>query len=663
MITVIASQIILGIIFLTLTLLVFTSPAIFFLKRFNLKIEDGLERFTLSTVIGIVIFTLTAYMLAALHLRFLMYIFPFLGFWYFKKTKEFNNFRLSVSRKFIFTTVFLIGVIGQVAVNAPSGLPYKDGIYFWSAHGHDGIWHLSLMEEMHKGFFPFQNPEYATHRLQNYHFFVDLLMSEFSRLFYFSDLDIFFRFMPILFSVLLGLSSFILVRAWSKSETAGIWGMIFTYFAGSFGYLLYIPTHKNLGGESIFWLSQTQSILGNPPHAAAFIITTTFLFILLKYINNRKLEYFLISALLGGAVIGFKVYAGILILWGLIVLGLYELIFKKDIRILLLFCLTFLIAFIIYFPNSNKTQDFLFWQPWWFIRTMVVAPDRLNWLDLELRRQTYLSEHNWKRVVQVEATAFLIFLFGNLGMRFIGFLTIFKQLKENVFNNPFNLLLLTVTLTSFFIPVFFLQRGLAWNSIQFNQYFLLFFGFYAALAIQIILLIFKIRSWKLATIIIILAIPTQIGLLWQFYSNPALSKISYDELKALDFLKAQAKETDIILVAPFNKYERDKYSYPPIPIYAWYDTGYVSAFSSKPTLLSDEEQINIMGYKDLSRLMKEREEAFESKDYHVMNSFLKNNNIDYIYLAWDQKIATDSSFLNTDLIFKNQDARIYKIKK
>lgn len=658
----ILTQILLGLLFLTIGFITLVTPVYPVIKKSDKGLDD-LERITISAVLGLVVFTLVAYIFAWLHVRFLMYIFPMIGIWsFFRFKKEFLNFKSEIVSKKLFLLVFIIGIIGMVAVSALSGLPYKDGIYFWSSHGHDGVWHLALMNELHKNIFPFQNPELAGNRLQNYHFFVDLLMSELSRLFPFSNLDVYFRFMPIFFAILLGLSSFIFVRLWSKKEIAGIWAMIFTYFAGSFGWLVYIPTHKSLGGESIFWVSQTQSVLGNPPHAVAFIIVTIFLFALIKYLNARKLSYFFLCVILGGAVIEFKVYAGVLILGGLLVISVFEFIFKRIYQTILLFFTTLIVTLMIYFPNSANSQDFLIWQPWWFIRTMVIVPDRLNWFDLELRRQTYIAEHNWKRVIQLEMTAFLIFLFGNLGMRFVGFWIIVKQLKMNIFKNSFNLFFLIITTASFFIPVFFLQKGVAWNTIQFNQYFLLFFGFSAGLAMGDILSKIKNKQVKVVvgTVVIVLAIPTQLGLLWQFYSNEPLSKVSYSEIQALNFLSSQPE--GIVLTAPFNKYERNKYKDPPIPIYAWYDTGYISAFSSKETLISDEEQVNIMGYK-VDALIEDRREAFESLDLSKMNSFLKKYNISYIYLSWDQNIASDSAYINADLVLDSKDARVYKVKQ
>lgn len=660
----ILQQIILGMLFLLITLLCFTLPTKLLLRKFLPKL-DNVEKFTLYSAFGIVVFTLSAYILAALHLRFLMWIFPLTGlFSLVKHRKALLSFRPKIIYKKVFLLTFFIGVFGMVAVNAFSGFSYRDGIYFYSSHGHDGVWHLALMESMKSNVFPFQNPELAGARLQNYHFFVDLLMSELSRLFGFSALDIYFRFMPVIFAVLLGLGSFILVRAWTASEKAGIWAMFFTYFAGSFGYLLYIPTHRSLGGESIFWVSQTQSVLGNPPHAAAFIIVTVFLFCLLKYLSEKKLSYFALCAILGGSLVEFKIYAGVLVLGGLLVIGVLELLIKRSYNTFLLFLITAAIALVIYLPNSQNSQDFLIWQPWWYIRTMVVATDRLNWLDLELKRQTYIADHNWKRVLQVESIAFLIFLFGNLGMRFLGFWTIVKQLKQKIWQSSFNIFFLAVTTAAFFIPVLFLQKGVAWNTIQFNQYFLLLFGFLAAISVTDFLSLIKnkLLMFVFLVTIVVLAVPTQLGLLWQFYSNLPLSKISKNEIAALGFLKEQKPANAVVLTAPFDKYERDKYKNPPIPIYAWYDTGYVSAFSGKKTLISDEEQVTIMSY-DVEKILQERKEVFQSADYHKMNDFLKKYKIDYIYLVWGQKIAADSGHLNAELIFENADARIFRVKR
>ncbi len=655
-------QFLLLFLFLTVSLISFTLPSYVILRLINYRSRGFLEDFTIASIFGIAFFTISAYVLTFLYLKFLIWLIPVLGLLVLIKSLNKLDFELLrgwIKNNKFFFTLLILGIIFQVAVNAPSGMKYEDGIYFYSSHGHDGVWHLSLMEELKRGDFPFKNPEYLGKPLQNYHFFSDLLMSEMSRLYKFSNLDIYFRLMPVVFSLLLGLSSYLLVRKWSGSKIAGLWSMFFVFFVGSFGYLLTIPQNHNLSGETIFWVSQTHSVLGNPPHASAFIILIAFLISFFNFIKERNKTYFWLSIFFGAIIIEFKIYAGLLILGGLLATGLFELIIKRKLQISIIFLYTLIFSMLIYLPNSKNSKEFLVYEPWWFIRTMVVAPDRLNWLDLELRRQTYIAENNWKRVIQVEATAFLIFLFGNLGMRFIGFFTYFKLTSKKIYKDFFNLFFIIITTLSFFIPVFFLQKGVAWNTIQFNQYFLLLFGFLAAITVADLIkaLRHKLLKIVISFFIIILSIPTQVGLLLQFYTNQPLSKITYESLDALTFLNKVSNPSDIILTVPFDKYKGSK-TYPPKPIYNWYDTGYVSAFSGRKTLLSDEEQVKIMGYR-IDDLLRIREEAFKDDTGKKLENFAEKYSARYLYLEPDQELLNvPKSF---ELIYDEGGIRIYKI--
>ena len=101
--------------------------------------------------------------------------------------------------------IFTLGVIGQMLVIAPSGIYLNGDLVFWSSHGHDGLWHIALMEEYNKGY-PLQNPSFAGDKLVNYHFFSDIASADFNHYFKLSALDLYFRFFPLIFSILLGSS-------------------------------------------------------------------------------------------------------------------------------------------------------------------------------------------------------------------------------------------------------------------------------------------------------------------------------------------------------------------------------------------------------------------------------------------------------------------------
>lgn len=663
--------------FLILSLLTFTFPGVLLLHFLKINKESRLEKFVLSSVVGICLFTFVAYLMALVHLRWIMWIFPLLGG--FKLVTTFKKWpRLNLHNHLnilILILVLAVGVIGQWAIIAPSGLSYGKDLYFWSAHGHDGIWHLSLMEDMHRDIFPFQNPEFSNHKLENYHFFVDLFMSEISRIFSLSNIDVYFRMVPLYFSLLLGLASFVLVRAWSQSYATGVWAMVFTYFTGSFGYVLTWLRSKSLAGESIFWVSQPQSVLGNPPQAAAFIIILVFLFCLLQYSKIKKNGYLFLLVFLGGVVVEFKVYAGILVLGSLAVISLIQLIQQRSWKIPLISTITALFSSAIFLPNSVSSGNFLVWEPWWFIRTMVVAPDRLGWIDLEFQRQHYLSKgtwHAWLRIIQIEGQSFLIFLVGNLGIRIIGlWLFIQGMFKKGFLKDPFLVTLISMTLISFIIPIFFVQKGVAYNLSQIIQYFLLFMGFFAAFATTYILKKFPSIYLKIliTAVIVILAIPTQVGLIQQFYSNFPPAKISFEEIEALKFLKHQSLEDDVVLTADFNQYAKESFK-SPLPISVWQDTGYVSAFSARRTFLADTEQIKIMGY-DIDKLIDERKRLFTDSSSEVsdhsaallFNNFVAKYNIKYVYLTYGQKFTASVEKLNIDLIYQTPNVKLYRVRQ
>ena len=549
-------------------------------------------------------------------------------------------------RSLVVLVVFGIGVIGQLLIIAPSGTYQNGDLVFWSAHGHDGMWHLALMDEM-KSSYPFDMPVFAGEKLTNYHFFSDILPTMVSRYFKVSDLDLYFRIFPLYYSVALGASVFFLTKKLTKSFNASIWATIFTYFAGSFGYLIG-------KGESVFWATQIQSSSGNPPQIISNFLFLAAIYYVLTYLDQTqkrlKLKYFLISFLLLGTISAFKIYAGVILLGTLSIVGTWNLIFKKDTRLFLLSLLSGLLALGLYLPNSSSAGSFLIFEPWWYIRTMIVEPSRLNLLDWELKRQTYIYEHNWKRVIWLEGMGLLIFFFGNLGMRVVG---LWKFVKSNA------IFKISIVL-SLVLPLLFLQKGVASNTAQFLQYFILLFGILAGIAVSKIP---KNLSYILFPLIFILMIPTQVNLLKDFYGTtknprPAFTKISTKELEALKFIKENTDKASVILTPPYNQYYVGKESIP--NIWDWFDTSYVSALTSRRTYFDDYEQVDIMGY-DYKPRLKTKEIIFNSEKIEEVKEALKSTDADILYYpkAITPKIDIDSIGLNK--IFENNEVLVWKL--
>ncbi len=647
--------------FIGLATAFFTLPGIYFLEKSTDKLNFW-EKIILGSVVGLVFFSLVSYLFSVIKLHFLLL--PLILIFSFLEIKKLPNLfkkytRPSGKRLSLILLVFIIGITGQLLIIAPSGINLNGDLVFWSSHGHDGLWHISLMQEYQKGY-PLQNPVFAGTRLVNYHFFSDIAPSDFNLFFKFSLFDLYFRFFPLLFSILLGGLAYLLGKKLGGNFQTGLWATVFTYFAGSFGYILTYLKDRSIGGESIFWASQVQSSIGNPPQAAAFIIVLAFLYLFSFFIEKQTKYLFFVCTILAGTLAVFKVYGAVVILASLGLVGLWQLIRERKFNILSLFFSSSILSAILYLPNSQDSGAFLIFQPWWYVRTMVVTPDRLNQLDMELRRQTYIADHNWKRVIQLETEAFLIFFFGNLGMRFLALFSLPRLIKKS-FSNHLNLIIILIILISFILPMLFLQKGVASNSIQFLQYYLLLMGIISAVFVSEISKKIKYRfiNFLLGFLIILLAVPTQISLINSFYSRPPFAKVDQKELVALNFLKQNSDDNSVVLTPPYNQYLNLPSIVP--QIWDWSDTGYVTALSNRRTYLADTEQVDIMGY-DLKPRLNTQQELFLETEPKTFESRIKALNVSYLYFPKAQKPLVDLTKTDLKPIFSNDLVEIWQVK-
>lgn len=605
-----------------------------------------MENLLMKTVVGFSFLTLLSYLLIVINSPFLIIPITLLLVYIYKNNilKTFKNIKIELNRQTIITVlVFTFGIVGQMLVIAPSGMLNKDGdLVFWSSHGHDGPWHIALVEEMKKGY-PFANPVFAGTELKNYHFFSDVLPMVFNKYLGFDNFDLYFRIFPLFYSILFGASAYFLTKKLTNNYNASIWATIFTYFAGSWGYLI----GKS---ESVFWATQPQSSIGNPPQIISDFLFLSAIYFVIGFLQSKniqeKKDNFISSFLILATISSFKIYAGLVLLGTLAIIATYNLIVKKEKGLFLLTLLSGVMALVLYLPNSSGSKDFLIFEPWWYVRTMIVEPSRLNLIDWELRRQTYLVENNYKRVIYLETLGFLIFFFGNLGMRFIGLIEFFKS----------NAIFKISIIISIVFPLLFLQKGVASNTSQFLQYFVLLFGILSGVAIS------KLKNkWiniAIAPLIFLLMVPTQFNLIKSFYSRPAFAKISQAELKALEYVKENTNEDSVILTPPYNEYLDLK---EPTPnIWDWFDTSYVASLTGRQTYFDDYEQMDIMGYPYRERL-KVKKDVFESEDTKLVESAIKETKANIIYFPNELKPKVKLEDINITKLFENESAQVWQI--
>jgi hypothetical protein len=603
-----------------------------------------MEKILMGGVVAFAAFTLLSYILIIFNIPLL--IIPIIIFAVaigFRPTlKIIKSIKIAFSVKTILVVaVFTIGVAGQLAVIAPSGILKNNDLLFWSAHGHDGPWHIALMEEIKKGY-PFQNPSFAGEKLVNYHFFSDIAPAIVSKYLPISNLDLYFRIFPFIYSLFLGASAFYLTKKITNSFSASIWAVVFTYFSGSFGYIIG-------KGESVFWATQPQSSSGNPPQIISNFLVLSSLYFLMSYLKSKNdKRLFAVCVLLLGTLVGFKVYAAVALLGAIGIAGLWQLIKDRKPHLILLSIVSGALAAIIYFPNTSGSTSFLIFEPWWYIRTMIVEPSRLNLLDWELRRQTYIFESNWKRVIYLEGVGFLIFFFGNLGMRFLG---IWEFIKSHI-------IFKTTIVISLILPLLFLQKGVASNTSQFLQYFVLLFGILSGIAAS--KLTAKLKF--LIPVIIILMIPTQLKLLTDFYGTPedprpALAKVSSQELEALNYIKDVSEKDSVIVTPPYNQYLDLKKEIP--DIWDWFDTSYISAFSQRRTYFDDYEQADIMGY-DINERTETKKKIFENEKVEEVKASFSQTNGNLLYYPKVLRPKVNPELLGLSKFFENEEIEVWK---
>jgi hypothetical protein len=608
----------------------------------------------MGSIVSFTALTLLGYILIVLRVPVLIipiFLLALVAGWK-KIVGEVKKIKVALDKKTVLLIiVFIIGIAGQLAVISPSGRFLNGDIVFWSSHAHDASWHISLMNEI-KSSWPFQNPVFAGEKLVNYHFFSDIIPSLVSKYWPGSninlDLDLYFRIFPLIYSIFLGTSAYFLTKRITGKSSAGVWAVVFTYFAGSFGYIATYLKGGTIGGESIFWATQPQSASGNPPQIISDFLVLTFLYYVFDFIKRRSKSSLIFSILILGTLAEFKVYAAIVLMGATLVAGLWQILIPAG-----------LLTAALYLPNSSGATSFLIFQPWWYIRTMIVESGRLNLIDWELRRQTYIYENNWKRVIFLESLGFAIFFLGNLGVRIAG-LWDFVKSGRTVFKDKFSRLLVSTITISLVLPLLFLQKGVASNTSQFLQYFVLLFGILAAISVSRFIKNLKKPFYQILFIITLLTfmVPTQIGLLKEFYSRPAFAKITSAEIESLNFIRNNSEKDAIILSPPADPYIKQV---GPTPnVWGWFDTAYVSAISGRRVYFSDYEQVDIMGY-DFKERKKIVKQVFESKSPDEVSTLIKSSGADYVYFPKAISPQVDLDNLNLELIFSNTEVEIWKI--
>lgn len=521
-----------------------------------------------------------------------------------------------------------------------SGLFRSYGIGFWGPNGHDGIWHISLIESLSR--FSLQMPVFAGEMLRNYHFGYDLLLALVHKLTFIPVSWLYFQITPPLLALGIGHFASKFILSWTKDSKSVIWGLFFIYFGGSFGWIITLIRHQGLGGESMFWAQQSLSTLVNPPFALSLLIIFLVLYRLtVKKHTTSKSQ--LITSLLIGSLSLVKIYSAILFLPGLAIAAAIDPRLRKILYYSILFSIVF------YFPFNHSAGSLIVWQPFWFVENMLALSDRFYWPKLHQAMLVYKTTRNFIKFVPAYTLAILIFLIGNMGMRVLG-LFMLKPLRKFT---SIDIILWTIALLGFVLPLLLLQKGTPWNTIQFFYYSQFILGIFAARWLS------KTKNFLVTVSCLLLTLPSIFTTLRHYLPSRPPAMIGSEEVKALKFLSSQPR--GVVFTPPVNP---DPYHPAPRPLFAYESTAYVSAYSKKPVYLEDTVNLDITDYSWEQRLDQAKLFMRET-DLETARKFLYSNNIRYIYLPQIAQVRPyfSASELDGQVIFENSQVSIWQMPK
>lgn len=552
------------------------------------------------------------------------------------------------------TLLMIFGIAAQAATMIKSGLLYSFGMGFWGPNGHDGIWHLALINELTRHFPP-QNPVFAHSALSNYHYFFDLLVGLINKITGLSTVNLYFQIFPLIFSGLLGILTYLLVKKWTRDTLASLFAVFLVYFGGSFGWIITLLRHQNLGGESMFWANQSISFLINPPFALSILLMLFGFYLFLDYQKKPNKRLLILLGLTFGLVIGVKAYGGVVVLIGLALASFWEWWRNKKFTVGRVFIFSSIISLAIFWPNNQNASSLFVFNFLWFPHTMLSFNDRFGWVRLDQARQVYLTTGKWLKWILSEGLALVIFFVGNLGTRIVGLGKIFSWFRNFKKLDLFQVFFLGCLGISAIAPLLVVQKGNPWNSIQFFYYFLFLMDILSGWILGEWCKSFKKSKFLIIVTFIILTLPTTIGTLRDYLPFRAPARISFDELEALEFLRKQPN--GIVLSYPHDYQLREK-TEAPKPLFIYETTAYISAFSNKNSFLEDEMNLEIMQV-DWKPRRTEIENFFMTTDPMYARRFLQENKIRYLYLVDKQSFSTQPDQIGLEKIFENGLVKIY----
>lgn len=524
-------------------LIFFYLPGRFISLQLKFKLST-ISKLFFNTALGLLVFTFAAYILSWLKISWLLltiFITISLVSIFHRKIKI-----KTPHIKNIAVAAFLL--LSSLIFSSPQFLCLPNSNYFCGLNG-DDIWHLALINELQNNFPP-ENPAFADVTLKGYHYFSDFVNANLSRSLFIEENLLYFVFIPILLSLLWSLGAYSLLKEWTNKTSAGLWAVFLTMLGGSFAYIIYLQGHTSFNLDSGMGIAQPVSSMNNQPFSYSIVILIFTLFSLLHYSKTKNKKWLIPVALGAGLVAMFKVYAGLIILISLLLIGIFDF-FRKKLDILYTIIIASLLFAATYWVLRDPASKLIFY-PFWAPHNTLI--DNFPWYGYIEKQYTYSTQSVIKGLIEIELFAFSVFILGNLGSRIFGlFCTFIYWFKGGRVITYFGTALSIMTIISLLVPLLFIQSGKVFEIIQMGWYFLFLSSIIAAHGLIKIFDSIKNRYFKIILIILIVAstLPSTIYRLSGVYNlSIPRSRLELPALNTYLFLRDTGNYNENVLEIP-----------------------------------------------------------------------------------------------------------------
>lgn len=358
------------------------------------------------------------------------------------------------------------------------------GMHVGQWHMHDAFWHISMTKIAFNSW-PFAHPFYAGENVFGYNYFIDLVLYGFTRI-GIEPFFAFFRLLPTLISLFYIVMVVKFTNLFYKTSVLVNSVAFFLFFGSSLAYLatLYAGQtffYASMRGFPVITSIQPGMMFLNLQFALSLplILLTLVLF---KQSSRYSSAIWLIPLIF--AISGLKFYGGIvlsLILGGMIFFRLL----RRDhslLRILQLLAIllgNILARSLFYSKAGSDGFPFAFW-PMALPHILIDDPLLFNNHSWTLARY-YLYENGGlrsPRLLALEGFTVLLLAIMNFGTRLIGLGVLFIRKLRTLLDLD-DLVMITTIIFTFAMPVFFVQDGGWFNTMQFLYYGIFFASLYA----------------------------------------------------------------------------------------------------------------------------------------------------------------------------------------